>query len=237
MRVLPLAALLVGCSDLGGPLEGVWMIEAANAEEDCSTEITSNLREADAPEPGEPGEWTDLSDYKESLDIFFVRIAHGRGDDVVMLVNDQIIPGERLDGETWNFEYEAERVTTDGERHESGYEYKHIASRKFVHSYQVTRVGNRYLEGEFDFRTIETDTYTENDEWDEDETGYFFGDLPAFLAFAPENTVDENDCLDATCEVVAKTTCTTEAGMVGTFTGLDGDSNFDIEDNSSTPIF
>lgn len=237
MRILPFAALLVGCTELGGPLEGVWMIEAANAEEDCVTETTSNLRQADEPEPGEPSEWTDLSDYSESLDIFFVRIAHGRGDDVVMLVNDQIIPGEKLDGETWNFEYEAETVDTDGDRHASGYEYRHVASRKFVSSYKVSRVGNRYLEGEFDFRTIITDTYTETDEWDFEEVGFGFGDLPAYLALAPDNLDTEDDCLDATCEVVTKTTCTTEAGMVGTFTGLDGDSSFDIEDNSSTPLF
>ena len=234
----PLAILsLAGCSATGGPLDGVWLLEATEPEQDCGTTLTSNLRDSDIPEPGEPGDWTDLSDRQESLDLFFVRIVHGRSDDTVMLVNDQIIPGQKIDNVTWEFSYVAEVIEIDGEEHTSGYRYSRTTTSTVNNTYTVERVGKQYIKGTANFDTQVVDLWTESDDWDTAEVGFTYGDLPAFTVGAPDNLANEDDCTDATCEIERKVSCENTAAFVGTFTGIEGDGTFNVEDNSSSAGF
>ena len=238
LRLLPLAiTVLVGCSGTGGPLDGVWLLESTEPEQECTTTLTSNLRNSDLPEPGEPGDWTDLDDREQSLDLFFVRIVHGRADDTVMLVNDQIIPGVKLDSVTWEFSYVAEVTDIEGREHTSGYHTSWTTTSTVTNTYTVERVGNQYIKGDAVFDTKVVDLWSESDNWDDVELGFSFGDLPAYYVGATDNLADVDDCTDDRCNVERKVLCANRAKFVGTYTGIEGDGTFDVEDNSSSSGF
>ncbi len=234
--LLVLSGMVSGCDVLGGgPLEGVWMFEAPNPEASCTTSMSTNLRDASIGNSGN-NEWTDIDERDQSLDIFFARISHGRADDAVMVVGDEVIPGSKVDGNTWKFEYVATLNDREGRQHESGYRYEETIDTEVNTVYTIVRENNRWLSGEANFDSISTERWTESDQWSENQTNLYYGDIPTFDVGAPENLADDNDCLDGQCFIQRETLCESSVGLVGTWTGLNGDGEFELEDNYTSAI-
>lgn len=198
MRNIFLAAIGLmasGCGVVGSSIDGVWMFEASNPDVSCTTTYNTNLRDAEIGGSG-GSDWSTIDEYDQSLDIFFARIADGRADDAVMVVADEIIPGTKLDDSTWEFTYLASVTDRDGRQHTSGYWYTETYDSEIETTYTITRENNRWLAGEAETQSRITNRWDEKDEWSENQTGLYYGDVPAFEVGAGDNVADDNDCLD-----------------------------------------
>lgn len=238
MRNIIVAAvcfLASGCGVVGSSLDGVWMFEASNPEVSCNTTYNTNLREAEIGGSG-GSDWTTIDEYDQSLDIFFARIAHGRADDTVMVVADEIIPGKKLDDDTWEFSYVASVTDTDGRQHATGYWFRETYDTEIETTYTIIRENNRWLSGEAITTSRITERWDESDEWNANQTSVFSGEMPTFEVGAGENYYDDNDCLDPECFIVRETNCSDSRGLVGTWTGFEGNSNFEIENNYTSAL-
>ena len=237
MALVLMTMMAAGCDAIGGggPLEGVWMFEAPNPEANCSSTLSTNLRGASIGGQN-PSDWTEIQENDQSLDIFFARITHGRADDAVMIVADQVIPGTKVDKDTWEFTYVATLNSEDGRQHVSGYRYLETTDTEVNTVYTIRRESNRWLSGEANFDSVFTQRWAETDQWNPNTTGIFYGDLPAFNVGAAENIADSNDCLDQECFIAQETRCENSVGIVGTWTGFDGDGQFELEDNFTSAL-
>jgi hypothetical protein len=211
------------------------MFEAPNPEANCDTSWSTNLRSASIGGQNN-SQWTDIDEHEQSLDIFFARIAHGRSDDAVMIVANEVIPGMKVDGDTWEFTYVATLHNADGQRHASGYEYQEVTDTEVNTVYTITRENNRWLSGQANFDSRVTETWSETDRWEEGQTGMYYGDLPSFQVGAADNLATENDCFDRDCFITQETRCENSVGLVGTWTGLEGDGEFELEDNFTSAL-
>ncbi|MCB9675623.1 MAG: hypothetical protein H6737_10930 [Alphaproteobacteria bacterium] len=227
---------VTGCDVLGGgPLEGVWMFEAPSPEANCNTAWSTNLRSASIGGQGNNA-WSDIDEHEQSLDIFFARISHGRADDAVMVVGDDVIPGSKIDGDTWEFTYVATLMDRDGRTHNSGYAYEEVVDNEINTVYTITRENNRWLSGTANFDSRFTETWTETDRWNDTQTGLYYGEIPAYEVGATDNYATENDCLDRDCFITRETRCENSVGLVGTWTGLDGEGQFELDDNYTSAV-
>ncbi|MEZ4322068.1 MAG: hypothetical protein R3F61_31640 [Myxococcota bacterium] len=235
--LLVLATFLsTGCNVLGGgPLEGVWMFEAPNPEANCTSSINTNLREASIGGQNE-GQWEDIQEHDQSLDIFFARISHGRADDAVMILGDDVIPGSKIDSDTWEFTYVATLNDIDGRRHNSGYHFEAVTETEVNTVYTIVRENNRWLSGTANFDSRHLERWGESDTWNSNNTGVYYGEMPAFVVGAPDNLADQNDCLSGECFIESEVRCENSVGLVGTWTGLEGDGSFELEDNFTSAV-
>lgn len=219
---------LTGCAGFGdGPLDGVWMFEVPHLSADgiCETTRETNLRVASLDAPAT--DWTTRLSEARSDQRFFARIAQGVGDEAMMLVDGDIVPGIRLDADTWEFT-RLETETIDQQReHASGYAWSARSDRTDARTYTVVRGEKGSLTGTFSLDSAIEERWTESDRWDYYETGLYYGELPSQVVGGATNYAEDNDCTDRECTIRVATDCAASTELRATRTGLDADVGFE----------
>lgn len=210
-------ALLTGCTNPSG----IWLVRVAydaDAGVECEGKITENFSDGYVPEGEEPDndeEWEYEQSITGSDTLLFAQVETTTPNHAVLVWGGQVLPGE-WDGQSWAFSWADTAGDEQRAEHESGYRF--VESTEETSEVLVTLAFGEggIATGNLTASSLSSQSWSESDEWDEDEIVGGSGEMPSttYLVYEDDgdeypqqNIADEEDCDDSDCRLTVSSEC------------------------------
>lgn len=226
--LLPLAALLTGCTDL----TGIWLFQIPYQESTagCDTSVAENFSEGYVPAEGEAtvGEWLYTEDYEGTDAIAFGQIETYGKDQAILVLGTAVYPGTK-DGKSWIFEWVNDETSQTKEEHYQGaaVDYGYLAEETSVSTttYTFDMEGKKQATVKIESTGTSTVHWFESDEWPDEVAAEIgsSGQIPSYSylvyddagdSYSQYNDYDVDDCQGNVCEILVETTCSDDGEFI-----------------------
>ena len=154
------------------------------------------------------------------------------------IVDDQVYVGREVTGKTLTLQWEGSEDSEEREEHESGYLYTEAVSGAFTEVITFTKNERNVYNGSIDVSSESTTTYTESDEWPDEDVDLGDGQIPANLLEGDgnQNAFDGDECSGDDCEITVTATCSGSNEVTATYVGKHNEGLFEgIQDAGRDP--
>ena len=229
---MTLLSILTACNT-SNPVEGIWVFTASpdglQTKSDASCDENYHYAHCPAEEELVDSEWTVRQDLVVDDDTFVAQITGQAPGEAYLFVNGQIMEGVKNDNGKWVFTLTDLVELDDYQEHESGYYNSEYQRDTRTLKLIVSQEGDT-LDGHLEETFKSETTWTESDEWDEQDVGYTSSSIPASGYLAGDQPIsypDEDDCEGPECTLSIMTTTSHRVPVFGQLTDLDEGDAFE----------
>lgn len=242
----PAATTVQDATQAGGT--GLWSVLFEDPEgEGGDTVCTENWNDSSCDDgefndTGGSSDWVYDADYSASRNGSQIAVLGGGGDVMFLVIGDVLVEGVRTEG---GFRFEAMGTAeefTSSAHPPAGYSF----TRRSESSSKTTITLNIGADGATLTGTVRTEfsseaTFTESDEWDDDESGNYYGDIQNYVYSYLEtrdtdvtNYADDDTCSGSSCELKRTTSGVQTQAFKGTWIQTDVEAAGDLVQNRTT---
>lgn len=231
-------ATLVGCNNGDG---GIYLIQMPSSiDNDCTPTISENFINADPYEDIEvESDWIISEEEVESDSLFFAQIVKGKKKGYVLIIGNQVYPGEK-DKDGYVFMWEnSEQVDDSIEYAPSPYEYTQVSDRMRTTTVRFNKdreTGG--FAGEWKTEVNSTDRITESDTWGEQvpiASGQIYNTASTYLEGDATNSPDVSDCDSNNCFIEIGLQCAASANFTAAWTAFSEEGTFEHVKGAGQP--